>query len=180
MHPELSASYGHSVVVLARVNAEERQALRAQLSDYLEEFAEMEGVEVETADDGTPVYRWFDHYWRDEHRLPFFIEAAGTAVGFCLIRVIDDGWNVAEFAICRERRREGLGRAAVGAIASAAEKAGKPSSRRRARVERTRAQLLDVVWLSASRRGGWHRFDTAYAQHQGVVQSPAPAFGSVP
>ena len=124
MHPELSASYGHSVVVLARVNAEERQALRAQLSDYLGEFAEMEGVEVETADDGTPVYRWFDHYWRDEHRLPFFIEAAGTAVGFCLIRVMDDGWNVAEFAICRERRREGLGRAAVGAIASAAEKAG--------------------------------------------------------
>ena len=69
------------------------------------------------------MYRWFDHYWRDEHRLPFFIEANGSVVGFCLIRVMDGGWNVAEFGVRPERRREGLGRAAVAAIASAAQNA---------------------------------------------------------
>jgi ribosomal protein S18 acetylase RimI-like enzyme len=48
----------------------------------------------------------------------------GALVGFCLIRVMDGGWNVAEFGIRSEWRRKGLGGEAVAALVSAATSRG--------------------------------------------------------
>ena len=101
-----------------------RNVLQSELSAYLVEFAEMEGVPVERSENGLASYRWFDRYWLDEDRLPFFIEDSGELAGFCLVRVIEGGWNIAEFGIRRERRRAGVGRCSVDVLASAARSAG--------------------------------------------------------
>lgn len=44
------------------------------------------------------------------------IEADGELAGFCLIRVGDDGWSIAEFSVVPGQRRTGVGRAAVSIV----------------------------------------------------------------
>jgi ribosomal protein S18 acetylase RimI-like enzyme len=98
--------------------------LRDELSAYLVEFAELEGVPAPLSEDGLPAYRWFDAYWSSEDRLPFLIMASGSVAGFCLVRVLDGGWNIAEFGINPGWRRRGVGGQAVSALAQVAMKAG--------------------------------------------------------
>lgn len=83
----------------------DRETLRRLLADYLFEF-----------DGRTEPYPYFDAYWSEPERLPLLIEADGELAGFCLIRVVDDGWSIAEFSVLPARRRTGVGRAAVNII----------------------------------------------------------------
>lgn len=122
--PPPAASYLLNVVALVEVDLPDRDALRSELSGYLMELAEMEGVPLERRIDGSPAYRWFDRYWVDDDRIPFFIEVSGEIAGFCLVRVMDAGWSIAEFGIRREWRRKGMGRRSVEALASIARGAG--------------------------------------------------------
>jgi hypothetical protein len=94
------------VMALVEVSTASREVLRSELSEYLVEFARMEGVPVQRAADGSHAYQWFDAYWVEDDRMPFFIEDAGEIVGFCLIRAIHGGWTIAEFGIRAQRRRE--------------------------------------------------------------------------
>jgi predicted acetyltransferase len=87
----------------------DRELLRRLVAEYLFEF-----------DGSTGPYPYFDAYWDEPERLPFLIEANGTVVGFCLVRVRDDCWSIAEFSVLAEQRRAGVGRAAVDAIAELA------------------------------------------------------------
>lgn len=112
------------MVVLERARASDRDAVRLQLSAYLLEFAEMQGVRAPLSEDGVPLYRWFDLYWSADDRIPFLVRARGRVAGFCLVRVMDGGWNVAEFGVDPEWRRRGIGRQAVDALAGVAEQAG--------------------------------------------------------
>ena len=50
----------------------------------------------------------------------FLIEVDGEVVGLCLIRRRDDGWSIAEFSVLADRRRGGVGRAAVDALVARA------------------------------------------------------------
>jgi ribosomal protein S18 acetylase RimI-like enzyme len=111
-------------MALVEVSTASREVLRSELSEYLVEFARMEGVPVQRAADGSPAYEWFDACWVEDDRMPFFIEDAGEIVGFCLIRAIHGGWTIAEFGIRPERRREGVGRRSVELLAKQARGAG--------------------------------------------------------
>ena len=91
----------------------DRELFERLLFDYLFEF-----------DGRTDPYPYFDAYWSETERLPFVIEDDGNAVGLCLVRVRDDGWSIAEFYVVPERRRGGLGRAAVEALATLARSSG--------------------------------------------------------
>ena len=91
----------------------DRELLRRLLADYLHEF-----------DGRTEPYRYFDAYWEEPERLPFLIEAHGEVAGFCLIRVLGGCWHIAEFSVLPERRRGGVGRSAVEALAERARAAG--------------------------------------------------------
>jgi ribosomal protein S18 acetylase RimI-like enzyme len=112
------------MVVLERAGTSDRGALREELSAYLLEFAELERVPAPSPEQGLAAYRWFDLYWSSEDRLPFLIRASGSVAGFCLVRVMDGGWNIAEFAINPAWRRQGVGGQAVNALARAAKQAG--------------------------------------------------------
>ena len=52
------------------------------------------------------------------------LEADGEVAGFCLVRVRGEGWSIAEFSVVPEKRRSGIGRSAVEALAERAHAAG--------------------------------------------------------
>jgi ribosomal protein S18 acetylase RimI-like enzyme len=93
--------------------AADRELLRRLLADYLYEF-----------DGSTAPYPHFDAYWAEPERLPFLIADDDALAGFCLIRVLDRGWQVAEFSVLPEQRRGGIGRDAVEELAARARASG--------------------------------------------------------
>ena len=125
-------------VTLRGAAPEEREEVRRLLADYLYEF-----------DGRTGPYPCLDVYWQEAARLPFLIEADGGSVGLCLIRVHGEGWDIAEFAIVPERRRRGVGRAAVEALAELARAGG--ATRLIAKVHPDNRRALPF-WLAAGFR----------------------------
>jgi predicted acetyltransferase len=123
---------------LRRVDPDERDSLRELLAAYLLEF-----------DGQTTPYRYFDEYWSDPQRLPFFIEVDGKIAGFCLVRRRGLDWTLAEFTVIPESRRNGIGRLAVAAIRESAVTAG--ASYVEATVDREKAQAR-AFWLACGFR----------------------------
>jgi predicted acetyltransferase len=96
-------------VTLRDAQLDDRERLQRLLRQYLFEF-----------DGRTEPYPYLDAYWDEPERLPFLIEVDGEVVGLCLIRRRDVGWSIAEFFVRADRRRRGVGRAAVEAVAARA------------------------------------------------------------
>ena len=92
---------------------DDRDRLERLLADYLLEF-----------DGRTDPYGYLDAYWQEPDRSPFLIELDGEIAGVCLIRRRDGAWSIAEFSVIPEKRREGVGRAAVEALAERARSDG--------------------------------------------------------
>lgn len=88
------------------------------LDDYLREFAELEGSTVSRDSTGHIVYEWFDAYWTEDARLPFWIRADRAIAGLCLLRQVGQAGEIAEFYVVPALRRQGIGAAAVSALAS--------------------------------------------------------------
>ena len=102
--------YGRAVVVKLRdAELDDRDVLQRLLAEYLFEF-----------DGRTDPYPYLDAYWAEPERSPFLIEVEGEIVGVCLVRRRDRGWSIAEFSVVPEKRRGGVGRAAVEALAARA------------------------------------------------------------
>jgi predicted acetyltransferase len=100
-------------VRLRDAQLEDRDRLASLLADYLFEF-----------DGRTEPYPDLGSYWEMPEHLPFLIEIDGEDVGLCLIRRCDSGWRIAEFSVLPDRRRGGVGRAAVDAVAARARAEG--------------------------------------------------------
>ena len=101
------------VVTLRQAKPGDRELCRRLLAEYLFEF-----------DARVEPYPYFDAYWTESERQPFLVEADGSVVGLCLVRIRDSGWSIAEFSVVPEQRRAGVGRAAVDALAERARAAG--------------------------------------------------------
>jgi ribosomal protein S18 acetylase RimI-like enzyme len=119
---------------LRQAESEDRETLRRLLADYLREF-----------DGSTEPYIYFDAYWEESERVPFLIDADGAAVGLCLVRALGDRWQIAEFSVVPERRRNGIGRAAVDVLAERARRAG--ASELEAKVRPDKREAL-AFWLA--------------------------------
>ena len=113
----------------------DRELLRQLLADYLYEF-----------DGRTTPYPYFDAYWTEPERLPFLITNDDDIAGFCLIRVVNGGWQVAEFSVLPEQRRSGIGRQAAEELTARARAAG--ASHLEAKVHPDNRQAL-TFWLAA-------------------------------
>jgi ribosomal protein S18 acetylase RimI-like enzyme len=100
-------------MTLRAAERSDRELLRQLIADYLYEF-----------DGRTEPYSYFDAYWEEPERLPFLIEQDGEVAGFCLIRILDDCWHIAEFSVVPARRRGGIGRSTVDELAEKARAAG--------------------------------------------------------
>lgn len=58
--------------------------------------------------------QYFDAYWLEPERHPFFINLAAKLVGFALVREFEPGkYSVAEFFVIRKYRQQGVGQYAA-------------------------------------------------------------------
>lgn len=103
-------------VALRLVPIHMKSVLRQLLTEYLVEFAAMEGRALARDADGHVPYRYFDRYWLEAERFPFGIWYDDDLVGFCLLRDSGEQWQVAEFYVVPGYRRKGVGSAAVSAL----------------------------------------------------------------
>ena len=94
----------------------EKSHLRQLLTDYLEEFARLQGMPPRRDPEGHVLYRYFDDYWRESGREPFAVRLGQQTIGFCLLRDLDTRWQIAEFYIVPAYRRRGIGRRAVSLV----------------------------------------------------------------
>ena len=85
----------------------EKPALWAMFQDYAAELAPMAGL---APVDGTYPYRFFDSYWQDKDRWPYWA-IARERIGFALVRYAAEfsAMQMAEFYILPAHRRSNLG-----------------------------------------------------------------------
>ena len=105
-----------SAVRLALAPIRMKPVLRHLLTQYLVEFAAMEGSDIKRDTNGHVPYRYFDQYWSEPERFPFGIWVDDELCGFCLLRDSGEQWNIAEFFVAPVHRRKGIGAASVSAL----------------------------------------------------------------
>lgn len=94
-------------VHLQPVAVSEKDMLWSQMQAYIPEFIPYEDIE---AVDGVYAYKWFEHYWADEDRWPFWAMADEDRVGFALLcRDGNGAMEMAEFYIRPQFRRRDIG-----------------------------------------------------------------------
>jgi len=98
---------------LRAVRKEEKAQLRAMLSTYLAELHRYGDVEID--------YPFFDSYWTDDDRWPYFIENDEKPLGFILVNTWspsrkDTDFAVAEFYVLPDFRGAGIGKGAFAGL----------------------------------------------------------------
>lgn len=102
---------------LVEVKESEKSVLRQLIELYAYDFSEYDGADVN--EHGFYGYRYFDHYWTEDARQPFFIRVDGKLAGFVLISdycyVLEGpgARSVTEFFVMRKYRGKGVGKAAT-------------------------------------------------------------------
>ena len=99
--------------MLEKVQIKDAPLLRGMLSRYM---AELAAFQTAAATDDAP-YPYFEAYWSEPGRFPFFILEKGQRVGFILVRgpesTGDGNHQMAEFFVEPESRGLGVGKRAV-------------------------------------------------------------------
>lgn len=101
-------------IELLEVIETEKSVLRHLMELYAYDFSEFDGADVN--EHGLYGYSYFDHYWTEEGRQPFFIRVDEELAGFVLVNeyyylVKEPGTkSVAEFFVMRKYRRKGIGK----------------------------------------------------------------------
>ncbi|MFI5264230.1 MAG: GNAT family N-acetyltransferase [Candidatus Kapaibacterium sp.] len=90
---------------------------RSSFRDLLEEYLGEDGGRVFAAPknpDGSYSYPYFDLYWQEPTRFPFYITGKDEILGFVMVRKLaEDICSIAEFYVRQHFRRAGIGRAAI-------------------------------------------------------------------
>lgn len=100
-------------VELRRVPIEEREVLNNLIEKYEYEFSQYNNRDVNKL--GLYGYKYLDHYWTDEGRFPYFIEADGNLAGFVMVsdhayKGTETDFNLSEFFVMYAYRRSGVGK----------------------------------------------------------------------
>lgn len=102
-------------IVIKLVPFEEKEVLRHLMQFYLYDFSEFAGFDVNRH--GRYEYKFFDHYWTEAGRFPYFIMVDQQYAGFALVNrhgvLLAEGHSIAEFFVMRKYRRRGIGEAAA-------------------------------------------------------------------
>lgn len=101
-------------IELVPVKETEKSILRQLMELYAYDFSEYDDADVN--EHGLYGYTYFDYYWTEDTRHPFFIRVDGALAGFVLINeycyvVKEPGTkSIAEFFVMRKYRRKGIGK----------------------------------------------------------------------
>jgi predicted acetyltransferase len=91
---------------------------RGLMDDYLRELGTFR--ELPHGATCADEYRYLPYYWREDSRFPFLLVHDDEAVGFCLVRRMEERreptMQLAEFYVVPQHRRRGLGSMAAGEI----------------------------------------------------------------
>lgn len=84
-----------------------KEEMRKYFYEYLTELAQFDPT-IEFDEKGVPIYNWFDCYWVDKDRFPFFFIIDGKVAGIAMIRELEPSqYDFAEFYVCPEYRKDG-------------------------------------------------------------------------
>ena len=84
-----------------------KEDMRKLLLDYLTELSEFD-PDIKFDDQGVPIYKWFDYYWVDKDRFPFYFIVDGKVAGIAMIRELEElVYDFAEFYVIPEYRKDG-------------------------------------------------------------------------
>ena len=84
-----------------------KSQMRQMLDEYLTELAEFD-PHITFDENGKPIYKWFDCYWEDADRFPFFYVIDGEIAGLAMVRAVGElGYEVAEFYVAPKYRKNG-------------------------------------------------------------------------
>ena len=84
-----------------------REEMRKILFEYLIELSEFD-PDIKFDEKGKPIYKWFDCYWEDRDRFPFFFIVDDKVAGIAMIRELDcSQYDFAEFYVRPEFRCDG-------------------------------------------------------------------------
>ncbi|SMF76953.1 Predicted acetyltransferase [Paenibacillus uliginis N3/975] len=100
-------------VQLCEVLEEQKSVLRQLIELYEYDFSEFNNNDVNQY--GYYGYSYFDHYWLEPGRVPFFILVNGNLAGFILVNSFcyclkeENSRSISEFFIMRKYRKQGVG-----------------------------------------------------------------------
>lgn len=82
------------------------EEMRKYFYEYLIELSKFDS-DIEFDNTGIPIYNWYDCYWEDKNRFPFYFFVNDRIAGFAMIRELGNMlYNFAEFYICPEFRKD--------------------------------------------------------------------------
>ena len=101
-------------IELIEVPESQKSVLRNMLELY--EYDMSVYTDEELNDCGLYGYKYFDYYWNEEKRFPYFIKCENVLCGFVLVNDYcytlkgEEAMSIAEFFIMNKYRRFGIGR----------------------------------------------------------------------
>lgn len=104
-------------IQIVDVLEEQKSVLKQMIELYEYDFSEFNDQDLN--EHGYYGYKYFDHYWTEEDRHPFFILVGGKYAGFvlvnshCYIKQSGQAKSIAEFFVMRKYRRGGIGKQAA-------------------------------------------------------------------
>lgn len=89
------------------VNLSEKEHFRNLFYEYLMELSQFD-KDILFDINGTPIYKWFDAYFVDKDRYPFYFKIDNKIAGIAMIRILNDNkFEIAEFYVCKNFRGNG-------------------------------------------------------------------------
>lgn len=83
------------------------EEMRKYFYEYLVELSEFD-PDIKFDEKGTPIYNWYECYWKDKERYPFYFIIDNKIAGLAMIRELDNMlYDIAEFYVCPEFRKDG-------------------------------------------------------------------------
>lgn len=96
----------------------EKDIMKKYLDEYLSELSKFDD-NIKFDDNGTPIYKWFDFYWNDAGRYPFFFYVDDQIAGICFVRKLSEhAYEIAEFYVTKSFRGKGNAMWFAGEIAN--------------------------------------------------------------
>ena len=100
-------------VKLVEVTQEQKEILANLMQFYLYEATEFSDDDINSSGK-LSLGKYFDAYWRESERHPFFIKDKCRLVGFALVRQTGEKkYSISEFFVMRKHRRSGIGKMAA-------------------------------------------------------------------
>lgn len=81
--------------------------MKKMLEEYLTELSEFD-PDIKFDENGIPIYKWFDYYWKEKERYPIFLVVEDKIAGLAMIRELEnEEYDFAEFYVSPEFRKDG-------------------------------------------------------------------------